>query len=76
MVKIWLQNGWKEFAEHYSLTLESLLIFEYKNNCHFLVLILDKTAMEIDYSFGISTVFLLKNLSTKLVIMTIYIISN
>jgi len=52
--KIWLQNGWKEFAEHYSLALGSLLVFEYKNSCHFHVLILDKTAMEIDYSFSMT----------------------
>ncbi|KAG6749317.1 hypothetical protein POTOM_046361 [Populus tomentosa] len=52
--KIWLQNGWKEFAEHYSLALGSLLVFEYKNSCHFHVLIMDKTAMEIDYSFSMT----------------------
>ncbi|XP_034891453.1 B3 domain-containing transcription factor VRN1 [Populus alba] len=52
--KIWLQNGWKEFAEHYSLALGSLLVFEYKNRCHFHVLIMDKTAMEIDYSFSMT----------------------
>lgn len=52
--KIWLQNGWKEFAEHYSLALGSLLVFEYKKSGHFHVLILDKTTMEIDYSFSMT----------------------
>ncbi|KAM7506960.1 hypothetical protein LguiA_017413 [Lonicera macranthoides] len=45
----WLQNGWKEFAGHYSVDLCYILAFRYEGNLHFLVLIFDMSALEIEY---------------------------
>ncbi|GLT37271.1 hypothetical protein SLA2020_116010 [Shorea laevis] len=45
----WLCNGWSEFAKHYSLGYGSFLVFRYEGNCHFHVIIFDKTALEIAY---------------------------
>ncbi|GLT37273.1 hypothetical protein SLA2020_116030 [Shorea laevis] len=45
----WLCNGWPEFAKHYSLGYGSFLVFRYEGNCHFHVIIFDKTALEIAY---------------------------
>ncbi|GKU93618.1 hypothetical protein SLEP1_g7195 [Rubroshorea leprosula] len=45
----WLWNGWSEFAKHYSLGYGSFLVFRYEGNCHFHVIIFDKTALEIAY---------------------------
>ncbi|KAJ4823545.1 hypothetical protein Tsubulata_016976 [Turnera subulata] len=50
--EIWLQNGWKEFAEYYSLTYGHLLLFQYKRNHDFHVLIFDSSATEIEYPLG------------------------
>ncbi|KAJ4842225.1 hypothetical protein Tsubulata_007610, partial [Turnera subulata] len=50
--EIWLQNGWKEFAEYYSLTYGHLLLFQYKGNHDFHVLIFDSSATEIEYPLG------------------------
>ncbi|KDP44968.1 hypothetical protein JCGZ_01468 [Jatropha curcas] len=49
--EIWFRNGWQEFAEYYSLAHSYFIVFEYDqhSNCHFNVLILDKSATEIDY---------------------------
>ncbi|XP_057991269.1 B3 domain-containing transcription factor VRN1 isoform X1 [Hevea brasiliensis] len=48
--EVWLHNGWQEFLEYYSLAYGSFLVFEYsKRNCHFNVIIFDKTASEIYY---------------------------
>ncbi|CAI0452129.1 unnamed protein product [Linum tenue] len=47
--KIWFQEGWREFADFYSLASGQLLVFQYGSHGHFLVLIFDKTAREIDY---------------------------
>ncbi|KAJ4838356.1 hypothetical protein Tsubulata_019996 [Turnera subulata] len=47
--EIWLQNGWKEFADYYSLTYGHLLFFQYKGNHDFHVLIFDMSATEIEY---------------------------
>jgi len=50
---IWFQKGWKEFAENYSLDHGHLVVFQYEGTSHFDVLILDQSALEIDYpSFG------------------------
>ncbi|XVF17771.1 hypothetical protein REPUB_Repub10bG0152200 [Reevesia pubescens] len=49
--KIWLQNGWQKFAEHYSLEFGHFLVFRYEGNCHFHVLIFDKSASEIAYPY-------------------------
>ncbi|KAJ4838357.1 hypothetical protein Tsubulata_019997 [Turnera subulata] len=50
--EIWLQNGWKEFADYYSLTYGHLLLFQYKGNYDFHVLIFDRSATEIEYPLG------------------------
>ncbi|KAJ4838161.1 hypothetical protein Tsubulata_035005 [Turnera subulata] len=48
--EILLQNGWKEFADHYSVTYGHLLLFQYKNRNHdFHVIIFDSSATEIEY---------------------------
>ncbi|XP_034891263.1 B3 domain-containing transcription factor VRN1 isoform X3 [Populus alba] len=47
--KVWLQKGWKEFAEYYSVACGHFLVFEYEGNCDFHVLIFDNSATEIDY---------------------------
>ncbi|TYH94975.1 hypothetical protein ES332_A12G075700v1 [Gossypium tomentosum] len=48
--RVRLQNGWREFAEHYSLELGSFVVFRYEGNDHFHVLIFDKSASETEYS--------------------------
>lgn len=47
--EVWLQKGWKEFAECCSLKQEHLLVFRFEDNSHFHMLIFDKSATEIDY---------------------------
>ncbi|OMO66314.1 hypothetical protein COLO4_30629 [Corchorus olitorius] len=47
--KIWLENGWDNFARHYSLKHGYFLVFRLEGNSHFHVLIFDKTASEIKY---------------------------
>ncbi|XP_015582772.2 B3 domain-containing transcription factor VRN1 isoform X2 [Ricinus communis] len=48
--EIWLQKGWQEFMEFYSLAFGFFLVFQYdQRNCHFNVIILDTSASEIDY---------------------------
>ncbi|KAF2296043.1 hypothetical protein GH714_035872 [Hevea brasiliensis] len=50
--EIWLQKGWQEFVECYSLVYGSFLVFEYdQSNCHFNVIIFDKSASEIEYPY-------------------------
>ncbi|XP_004500187.2 B3 domain-containing transcription factor VRN1-like [Cicer arietinum] len=48
--EIWLEKGWKKFTENYSLQQGCLVVFEYEGVSKFDVLILDQTAVEIDYS--------------------------
>ncbi|XP_021906565.1 B3 domain-containing transcription factor VRN1-like [Carica papaya] len=45
----WLENGWEEFARHYSLSYGHFLVFRYHGNEAFHVLIFDVTATEIQY---------------------------
>lgn len=45
----WVQNGWKDFAEHYSIQLGYFLLFTYQGSSRFFVTILDGTHSEIDY---------------------------
>ncbi|XP_037493189.1 B3 domain-containing transcription factor VRN1 isoform X1 [Jatropha curcas] len=53
--EIWFDNGWQEFVKYYSLAHGSLVVFEYdKKNCHFNVIIFDKSASEIDYPYDVS----------------------
>lgn len=47
------QNGWREFAEYYSLCHGSFLVFEYERNCLFHVIIFDMSASEIDYPLSL-----------------------
>ncbi|GKU99045.1 hypothetical protein SLEP1_g11957 [Rubroshorea leprosula] len=47
----WLHNGWPEFATHYSLGYGSLTVFRYEGNCHFHVIIFDRSASEIAYPY-------------------------
>ncbi|KAL7104094.1 hypothetical protein ACP275_08G223100 [Erythranthe tilingii] len=49
--EIWLQKGWKEFVEYYSIKFGHLLVFEYQGNFRFRVLVFDMTASEIEYPF-------------------------
>ncbi|KAK8653763.1 hypothetical protein V6N13_127747 [Hibiscus sabdariffa] len=46
---VWLQNGWQEFSEFYSLKMGHFLVFKYEGNGKFLVLIFDTSASEIKY---------------------------
>ncbi|KAJ4843262.1 hypothetical protein Tsubulata_009865 [Turnera subulata] len=50
--EIWLQNGWKEFADYYSVTYGHLLLFQYKGNHDLHVRIFDTSATEIEYPLG------------------------
>ncbi|XP_065871116.1 B3 domain-containing transcription factor VRN1-like isoform X1 [Euphorbia lathyris] len=45
----WLQKGWKEFSEHYSLKHSYMLVFEYQDKSNFHVFIFDTTLLEIEY---------------------------
>ncbi|KAF8410594.1 hypothetical protein HHK36_003126 [Tetracentron sinense] len=47
--KVWFQNGWQEFVEHYSIRDGHFLVFRYDGNSHFSVLIFDMSASEIMY---------------------------
>ncbi|KAK1373711.1 B3 DNA-binding domain protein [Heracleum sosnowskyi] len=47
--EVWMQNGWPEFAKFYSISFGYLLVFEYKGDAKFEVLIFDPIAVEIDY---------------------------
>ncbi|KAE8680923.1 hypothetical protein F3Y22_tig00111366pilonHSYRG00370 [Hibiscus syriacus] len=49
--RVWLQKGWREFAEQYSLEFGSFLVFRYQGNDHFHVLIFDRSASEIEYAY-------------------------
>ncbi|XP_012472260.1 B3 domain-containing transcription factor VRN1 [Gossypium raimondii] len=49
--KIWFENGWLEFSNHYSLELGHLLVFRYDGNSNFHVIIFDRTASEIQYPY-------------------------
>ncbi|XVF17763.1 hypothetical protein REPUB_Repub10bG0151800 [Reevesia pubescens] len=51
---VWLQKGWKEFAEYYSLELGDFVVFRYEGNAYFHVLIFDKSASEIEYPYTIT----------------------
>ncbi|CAK8541365.1 unnamed protein product [Lathyrus sativus] len=51
--KIWLEKGWKEFAEFHSLSHGHLLVFRYEGTSHFEVQIFDKSDLEIKYPLKI-----------------------
>ncbi|XP_039173567.1 B3 domain-containing transcription factor VRN1-like [Eucalyptus grandis] len=54
LVSLW--KGWREFMEHYSIGLGHLIVFKYKGNSTFHVIIFDKSASEIDYSLSSSKI--------------------
>lgn len=47
--KVYLEEGWSDFAQYYSIQFGHLLLFKYVGNSLFHVIIHDHTAMEIDY---------------------------
>lgn len=47
--KVWLQNGWPDFARFYSLCFGHFLVFKYQGNSQFDVSIYNKGGTEIDY---------------------------
>ncbi|XVF01176.1 hypothetical protein REPUB_Repub04eG0065900 [Reevesia pubescens] len=46
---IWVDQGWHEFVEYYSIRFGHFLVFRYERNSSFKVLIFDKTACEVEY---------------------------
>lgn len=52
--KVWLQNGWPEFAKYYSISFGYLLVFEYKGESKFQVLIFEPSCLEIEYPLASS----------------------
>ncbi|XP_038722732.1 B3 domain-containing protein Os03g0619800-like [Tripterygium wilfordii] len=49
---VWLHNGWREFAEYYSLDYGHLVVFEDKGCSEFRVIIFDKSGSEIKYPYN------------------------
>ncbi|XP_010065666.2 B3 domain-containing transcription factor VRN1 isoform X4 [Eucalyptus grandis] len=49
---VWLWKGWREFMQHYSIGPGHLVVFKYKGNSTFRVMIFDRSASEIDYSLS------------------------
>ncbi|GLT86316.1 hypothetical protein SLE2022_044610 [Rubroshorea leprosula] len=47
--KLWLDTGWQEFVEYYSICVGYLLVFKYEGNSCFAVQIFDLAASEIKY---------------------------
>ncbi|XP_024022559.1 B3 domain-containing transcription factor VRN1 [Morus notabilis] len=47
--RVWLVDGWQEFANQYSLKIGHVLVFKYKGNSKFRVVICDYSTCEIDY---------------------------
>ncbi|KAI3699638.1 hypothetical protein L2E82_44062 [Cichorium intybus] len=47
--KLWLQQGWPEFAEHYRLKSGHLLLFNHQGKSVFHVRIFDQSSCEINY---------------------------
>lgn len=48
--RVWLQNGWPKFANHYSIRGGYMLLFNYLGDSQFEVSIFDSSAVQIDYS--------------------------
>ena len=52
--EIWLKNGLQDFMEFYSIAFGSFLVFAYdQENCCFDVIIIDNSALEIEYPFSL-----------------------
>ena len=47
--EVWFEKGWKEFTENYSLDHGYLVVFKYEGTSQFDVIILEESALEIDY---------------------------
>ena len=47
--EVWLDGGWREFVEYYSIGYGHFLVFRYEGNSIFHVLVFDMTASEIEY---------------------------
>ncbi|KHN37403.1 B3 domain-containing transcription factor VRN1 [Glycine soja] len=47
--EVWFEKGWKEFVEHYSLDQGRLIFFKYEGTSQIDILILDQSALKIDY---------------------------
>ncbi|KAL3525740.1 hypothetical protein ACH5RR_014112 [Cinchona calisaya] len=45
----WLDKGWREFSEYYSIKQCHFLVFRYDGKSHFHVIIFDPSASEIEY---------------------------
>ncbi|PON54050.1 B3 DNA binding domain containing protein [Parasponia andersonii] len=50
--KFWLETGWPEFVEHYSIRRGNLLTFRYEGNSELHVVVFDINTVEIDYPSG------------------------
>ncbi|KOM36393.1 hypothetical protein LR48_Vigan02g254300 [Vigna angularis] len=50
--EVWLEKGWKEFVQHYSLDHGHLVCFKYEGTSQIHVIIFDQSAVEIDYFCG------------------------
>ncbi|XP_014512001.2 B3 domain-containing transcription factor VRN1-like [Vigna radiata var. radiata] len=48
--EVWLDKGWKEFTENYSLSYGYFVMFKFKGTFQIDVTILDPSAVELDYS--------------------------
>ncbi|XP_015083829.1 uncharacterized protein LOC107027163 [Solanum pennellii] len=48
----YLNNGWNQFKEYYSIAIGYFLLFQYNGNSHFSVCIFDLSASEIEYLSG------------------------
>ena len=46
---IWVRGGWQDFVEHRSINYGYFLVFKYKGNSKFQVLVFDMTATETKY---------------------------
>ncbi|KAM6566808.1 hypothetical protein CsatA_025936 [Cannabis sativa] len=57
---VWMDKGWKAFAQHCSLSCGNLLVFRYEGNCRFNVIIFNKTMVEIDYLLILTIMLILK----------------
>ncbi|XP_065863353.1 B3 domain-containing transcription factor VRN1-like isoform X2 [Euphorbia lathyris] len=53
---VWMQNGWKEFTDHFSARYGYFLVFEFDRSVsEFNVIICDNSATEIDYPCSLSS---------------------
>ncbi|KAK2665197.1 hypothetical protein Ddye_003771 [Dipteronia dyeriana] len=49
--KMWFDDGWPDFVNHFSICVGYFLVFRYIKNSNFHVLIFDTTACEIQYPY-------------------------